>query len=393
MRCKALSILTLFICSTAAADPVDDAKGDKRASDPDQLVLLNVTSRLVQGPVTKIKRVFDARGLLHELPDGLEAILDGRNLQIQNVEAIRTAYTNLEFDAALKLIDDNETRILQFAGGGDPLPALTELSMWRGLIATSQDKADEAIEYFRAALRFNPAWSLDRKLAAPSVNRLVKKARKTTNAVGKLRVEVEPETAKVQIDGGKPQPLGEKQTLDAGYHLVVVSAEGRATYAELVEIENGRTTKLPVTLDPESTSDRAAKLVDATVAAPPGAARLKKAKKLSPVAGTKVFVIVEDSGTEHLTLRVYDTGAKKVSKPVEVDINASSQAIASKVMAALDPDNMIEPGQVPIMLVKDMHKQRWYERWYVWAGVAALAGGGALGYHYMTREPTEVRGF
>jgi len=172
-----------------------------------------------------------------------------------------------------------------------------------------------------------------------------------------------------------------------------VSAEGRATYAELVEIENGRTTKLPVTLDPESTSDRAAKLVDATVAAPPGAARLKKAKKLSPVAGTKVFVIVEDSGTEHLTLRVYDTGAKKVSKPVEVDINASSQAIASKVMAALDPDNMIEPGQVPIMLVKDMHKQRWYERWYVWAGVAALAGGGALGYHYMTREPTEVRGF
>jgi len=392
MRCTTLSILTLFIMSSAAAaDPVDDAKGTSK--DEDQLVFLNATSRLEAGPVTKIKRVFDARGLLHELPDGLEAILDGRNLQIQNVEAIRTAYTNLEFDAALKLIDDNETRILQFAGGGDPLPALTELSMWRGLIATSQDKADEAIEYFRAALRFNPAWSLDRKLAAPSVNRLVKKARKTTNAVGKLRVEVEPETAKVQIDGGKPQPLGEKQTLDAGYHLVVVSAEGRATYAELVEIENGRTTKLPVTLDPESTSDRAAKLVDATVAAPPGAARLKKAKKLSPVAGTKVFVIVEDSGTEHLTLRVYDTGAKKVSKPVEVDINASSQAIASKVMAALDPDNMIEPGQVPIMLVKDMHKQRWYERWYVWAGVAALAGGGALGYHYMTREPTEVRGF
>jgi hypothetical protein len=393
MRCQALSILTLFICSTAAADPVDEAKGDKRASDPDQLVLLNATTRLMQGPVTKIKRVFDARGMLHELPDGLEAILDGRNLQVSNIDAIRTAYTNLEYDAALKLIDDNEARILQFAGGGDPLPALTELSMWRGLIATGQDRPDEAVEHFRTALRFNPTWALDKRLAAPSVNRLVKKAKKATNAIGRLRVEVEPETALIQIDGGKPQAAGDKLTLDAGFHLVVVSAEGRATYAELVEIENGKTTKLPVALDPESTSDRAAKLVDATVAAPPGAARLKKAKKLSPVAGTKVFVIVEDSGAEHLTLRVYDTGAKKVSKPVEVDINASSQAIASKVLAALDPDNMIEPGQVPIMLVKDGHRQRWYERWYVWVGVAALAGGGALGYHYMTREPTEVRGF
>ena len=394
MRCPALSILTLISFTTAAAaDPVDDAK-PRKAGDDDQLVLLNATSRLEQGPVTRIKRVFDARGLLHELPDGLEAIMDGRNLQVQNVEAIRTAYTNLEFDTALKLIDDNETRILQFAGGGDPLPALTELSMWRGLIATGQDRPEEAIEYFRTSVRFNPAWSLDKKLAAPSVNRLVKKARKATNAIGRLRLEVEPETATVQIDGGKPQPVGsDKLTLEAGYHLVVVSAEGRATYAELVEVENGRTTKLPVTLDPESTSDKAAKLVDATVAAAPGAARLKKAKKLSPVAGTKTFVIVEDGSDDKLTLRVYDTTAKKVSKPVEIDINASSQAIASKVMAALDPDNMIEPGQVPIMLVREQHHQRWYERWYVWAGIAAVAGGSALTYHYATREPTEVRGF
>ena len=393
MRCPPLSILTLFtLTATAAADPVDDVKPKK--SDDDQLVLLNATSRLEAGPVKKIKRVFDARGLLHELPDGLEAILDGRNLQVSNVEAIRTAYTNLEFDAALKLIDDNETRILQFAGGGDPLPALTELSMWRGLIATGQDRPDEAIEYFRTAVRFNPAWSLDKKLAAPSVNRLVKKARKSTNSLGRLRLEVEPETATVQIDGGKPQPASsDKLSLEAGYHLVVVAAEGRATYAELVEVENGRTTKLPVTLDPESTSDKAAKLVDATVAAPPGAARLKKAKKLSPVAGTKTFVIVEDGSDDKLTLRVYDTTAKKVSKPVEIDINASSQAIASKVMAALDPDNMIEPGSVPIMLVREQHRQRWYERWYVWAGIAAVAGGSALTYHYATREPTEVRGF
>jgi hypothetical protein len=45
------------------------------------------------------------------------------------------------------------------------------------------------------------------------------------------------------------------------------------------------------------------------------------------------------------------------------------------------------------MLVREQHRQRWYERWYVWAGIAAVAGGSALTYHYATREPTEVRGF
>src|SRR5215467_6679564 len=143
MRCPTLSMLTLItFTTTAAAEPIDDAKGKKRSDEGDQLVLVNATSRLEPGPVTKIKRIFDARGLLHELPDGLEAILDGRNLQVQNLEAIRTAYTNFEFEKALKLIEDNENRILQNVGGGDPLPALTELSMWRGLIATGQDKSE-----------------------------------------------------------------------------------------------------------------------------------------------------------------------------------------------------------------------------------------------------------
>ena len=35
----------------------------------------------------------------------------------------------------------------------------------------------------------------------------------------------------------------------------------------------------------------------------------------------------------------------------------------------------------------------WYGRWYVWAGVAAIAGGAYLTYDYATREPTSIRGF
>jgi hypothetical protein len=69
----------------------------------------------------------------------------------------------------------------------------------------------------------------------------------------------------------------------------------------------------------------------------------------------------------------------------------SSNGIAAKLIAGLDADNWIEPTSV--LVVEKQRSQRWYERWYVWVGVAAVAGGGFLGYQYMTREPTAVRGF
>ena len=37
--------------------------------------------------------------------------------------------------------------------------------------------------------------------------------------------------------------------------------------------------------------------------------------------------------------------------------------------------------------------KRWYQRWYVWAAVGAVAIGSYAGYEYMTREPTTIRGF
>ena len=61
------------------------------------------------------------------------------------------------------------------------------------------------------------------------------------------------------------------------------------------------------------------------------------------------------------------------------------------VNAAMDPDNMVNATQVTV--IQADRKQRWYERWYVWVGVGAIVGGGILGYEYMSREPTSIRGF
>ena len=378
---------------TARANDDDDARASaKDAEKP--VVLLNATAKLGDlGPVQKIRRVLDTRGLLLEIPEGLAATLDGRNFQVADSDAIRDAYNNAQFEQALKLIEDNETRLLQRAGG-DPMPALAELSQWRGLIAVGQDDKDEAVAWFRAALRFNPAWTLDSALAGPKVARLVKKARKEADEIGKLRVDAEPATATVQVDGGKPQPIGDRLSLPIGHHLVTITAEGRTSYSELVEIAAGKTTKVAISLDKETKSDQAARLIDATVAAPPGEARLKKVKGVSRFLGATRFLVIEDTSPERTVVRVYDVDMKKVSKQIDVEGTASSAAIARKVLAALEPDGMVDAGTVIVMNDRARPK-RWYERWYVWAGVAAVAGGGALGAYYMTRthEPSTIRGF
>jgi hypothetical protein len=193
----------------------------------------------------------------------------------------------------------------------------------------------------------------------------------------------------VQIDGGKPQSTSEKITLPAGRHLVVVTAEGRTTYADYVEIELNKVAKLPITLESENAQDRAAKAVNKSISAPSGDVRLLKSRALSKVVGgAKLFVYVEDGSDEKVTLRVYNIGTKRVSKPFEIDINASSTEIHSKVMSALREPSF---SADQTLIVDRVRSPQWYERWYVWVGVAALAGGGALGYHFMTREPTSVR--
>ena len=391
MRRIALSTLLLMsVASVASAkDPVDE---DAQADDESGLVIVNATAKFGDGgKIEKLRKVLDSRGLLHKLPRRLEAALDGRAVQIGDVDAIKEAFGTQDFAAALKIIEEDEGRILRSAAAGDPLPALAELSEWRGLIAVAKNNDDEATQWFRTAYRFNPARQVDKQVASPAARRLIKKARHETDEIGRLKVSAEPETAEVQIDGGKPQPSGTKIDLSVGIHLVTITAKGRTSYSEMVEIKEGKTETMPINLEAESTDDKAAKLVDATVSAAPGKARLKQANRLARVTGNKRYLVLEDSGDDRVTVRLYDVGADKVSKPVDLLDTASSATIMRLVNAAMDPDNMVNATQVTV--IQSERSQRWYERWYVWVGVGAIVGGGILGYEYMSREPTSIRGF
>lgn len=384
MKLLAASLALVAAAATAA-------RADTGSASDDQVVVVNAASKMQErGQVERLRRVLDSRHMLVRLDEHLEAALDGRDVQLADVEQIQDAYMQLDYKAARKLIDADEARVLEASVAGDPIPALAELSQWRGLIAYAEEQPDDAVRWFRAAYHFNPAWTIEKKLASPSVRALVKKAKREASETGALRVDVEPAESKVSVDGQEAQDPG-RYEMPVGYHLVRITAKDHAPYTELVEITPKKTEKIAVTLDTESKQYRAARLVDETTAAPPGQARLKGVRALSRLTGVKRYLVIEDGTDDHVTLRVYDVGSKKVSLSFDVQGSESSSAIARLVLAALEPDNMVDAGSVALR--GEGGPKKWYDHWYVWAAVGAVSLGVVGGYELMSRKPTTVMGF
>lgn len=386
-----LAVAVLLISSSVLAGPDDGVVAPDRADGP--LVLVNAAARPASiGQIDRLRRVLDQRGLLAPLPQHLADVLDGRNVTLDDLGEIKDAYGRQDYATARRLIEADEQRILANLGGHDPMPALAVLSQLHGLVEAADDDVDAAVAWFRAAYRFNPAQKLDKQLAAPRIRTLFESARGETSETGGLWIDAEPATATVRIDGGAPQPIGPRIALAAGVHLIEIAAGGRKSYAELVSVREGRLAKIEIALDPETTQDQAAKLVDATAAVPTGKARLPSLSGLSRLTGVHRMLLVEEGGDDRVTVRLYDTAARKVSSPVQLDGAAPSAVIASVILAALEPDHMMtEPTTV--MAAERPHTSHWYQRWYVWAGAALVLGGGVATYQYVGRQPTMAHGF
>jgi hypothetical protein len=105
------------------------------------------------------------------------------------------------------------------------------------------------------------------------------------------------------------------------------------------------------------------------------------------------MLFVEEGGDDHVTVRLYDVDLKKVSKPLQIEGRDDAAEIARKVVAALDPENLVDVNTIVVSQREISRPTPWYGRWYVWAALGAVAVGGYATYDYATREPTAVRGF
>lgn len=385
--------LALILASTTAAY-ADDHSDDGERAPADQLVVVNASGDN-PGQVERIHRVLEKRDMLFHVSPSLEATLEGRSVLTQDLELIRHAYASADFAAALKVISEDENKLLQH-GGADLTISLSTLAGWRGLIAAADDKDDESLRQFRAALRMNPAYQIDKKLPSPKVKATISKAHHELDATGVLRTTVDPEDATVTVDGNDAKPASDKRKLAIGLHLVQISAQERKTHAEIVDIDDAKPVRIEVTLDPESLADKAVKLVDESAAAPSGAARLDRARALAKLVGVNRLLFVEGANDDGVKVRLYDTQAKKISKALTFDPNESSASIASQIKSALDPGAAVDGNTVIIGHDGDPPEhddQRWYNHWYIWAGAAVVVGGLALTYSYESRDPTSIKGF
>lgn len=378
----------VFVCALTGI-----AHSEPSADDTEPVVVVNAAAELdaeqAAGQLDKLRRALEARGLLHPLPARIEEALEGHAAIAVDLDAVKDAWASFDYEGALELIDEQENNVLDGAVVGDPAMALAELTQWRGLIASAQKDDELAMVWFQAAYRLNPGLTIDKRYASPRVRQLVKRARReAADETGALAIEVDPEEAEVSVDGGEARPIKKKLRLEPGVHLVMITADGRAPYAELVWIRAGETERLEISLDAETKAQEAARLVDATAAAPPGRRRLERAGALARVTGAKRILVVEEGDDDHVTVRLYDVGARRVSKPLELSGRASSASIARMVSAALegDPSMFAEGGG-------SAGPKPWYQRWYVWAGVAAVAAGGVLYTTTRPEEPTSISGF
>jgi len=383
--------LTLTFSTAAYADK-RSAEGDAPAND--QVVVVNASGDN-PGQVERIHRVLDQRSMLFRVSESLEATLEGHSVLTQDLDLIRHAYASGDFTTALKIISEDEKKLL-LRGGADLTISLSTLAGWRGLIAAADDKDDESLRQFRAAIRMNPAYQIDKKLPSPKVKATISKAHHELDATGVLKTTVDPEDATVTVDGSDPKPAGDKRKLAIGLHLVQISAQERKSHAEIVDIDDVKPVRIEVTLDPESLADKALKLVDESAAAPSGAARLDRARALAKLVGVNRLLFVEGASEDGVKVRLYDTQAKKISKSLTFDPNESSASIASQIKSALDPGVAVDGNTVIIGHDGDPPEhddERWYNHWYVWAGAAVLVGGLAVTYGYETRDPTSIKGF
>lgn len=358
-----------------------------------QLVIVNAAGTNA-GQVARIHRALDQRNMLFHTNENLEATLEGRSTLQADLDLIKTAYGSGNFQNALKIIDDDEKQLLEH-GGSELATSLSLLAGWRGLIYGADGKQEEALKQFRAAFRFNPAWTVDKKIPSPTVRGIIANAKREPDEQGTLRTSTEPSDAKVLVDGNVQKNAGEKIKLAVGLHLVQISFEGKKTYNEIVDIVEGKATKIDTSLAPESQTDKAAKLVDETIAAAPGAARLDRARVLGKLTGSNRLLVIEGGTEDHVNVRLYDISLKKVSKSFSLDGNASSAAIASSVKSAFDEggDTTVGGGGFDGPGEEETHGSHWYGKWWIWAAAAVVVGGIVIGVETSGKDPTSLKGF
>lgn len=360
-------------------DRDDRALPDQRRRDDDGVVIVNGAASFA-GPdvLAKLRKRLDALGALNPTAPAVAAALEGTSPI--DLDPIIAAYQDLDYDQADQLID---VALGDLLATGDPdqlARPVAELLHWRGLVAAALGARDEAVLAFAASQRIDPDRPVDRAALPPRVRALVDRAAKPTRRAGKVELDLS-EPLDLSVDGGRRRKAQPDVRLEAGLHLLVLTAPDGAHDAALVLVEADRVTVHRPELAGESDAAFARRLADDTVAAGTDRKRLDRAGPLAELTGARRLLVIEGDDADHLQVRVYDLQARTVSSPLEL-----RQATRPSVLAALI-------GVDDAAIGRDAGPP-WHKRWYVWAAAGVVVAGAATGaYFYSQRDANRVTGF
>lgn len=337
----------------------------------------------------KLRKRLEALGVLQPASSAIVAALEGE--PPYDLDPIRNAYANFEFDRADELIDGALSDLTTDGDVDLMARGVAELFYWKGLVAAAEDerdRLDEAVEWFAAMYRIDPDFEIDPATTPPKVRTLIEqRARKLAPRAREVELELDYDgdarELDLTIDGGRPTAMQDAVDLATGFHLIVVTAPKRKPFARIIEVRANRDNVVPIDLGPEDDVARARRLRLETLDADSTEARLKRARRLAKITGARKFLVIEGKRGDRdaLIVRVYDAVDDTESTALPL-----REATRPSVLAALLGVDSGDLGtDAPPV---------WYKRWYVWAAVGVVVVGSGVGiYAYSQREPTRITGF
>jgi len=249
------------------------------------------------------------------------------------------AFDALQLDDAARLLGDAKAEIDRTGAAELSETELSDLFLYRGLLAIQRENPTAAWDELVAALTVAPTRVLDPARFAPKVAAELDRVRKTleTQPRPMLRVDV-PDGCKARVDGAAangPQPHL------IGTHWVSVTCTAHQPWGTRVELA----------------ADTTVVARNTPIAPPTGDEMLIQAR----ATGARAFVAIELAGSFAVVRLVAADGREVDRRTIGVK-NGDVSGITSTVRAMLAPED----------------KQRWYQSKWVWAAGAALIAAAVL---------------
>jgi len=283
------------------------------------------------------------------------------------VAQAREDYANLDPQAALtKLVGAQESLrpLLDHPGALGQLAAALRVE---GLTHLFVDNGKSAARSFASAYFLDPDYSPGAGQWPPEARLAYADAIATARgaSTGSLSVRVEPEIARVWIDG-RDVGLGSTtlRELARGAHHLLVTCPGHTAFAAVVNVEgDGKLSQASVFLEARSGAREEA--MSAFGAAFGGDSEAMVARQAAAILTAGALVLVTDDAKSRRTVAwvLDDTGARRGGSVPLGD--AAAAEIAARLLGS-DETPVVGPANP------------WYLRWYTLAAAGAVVVGGAV---------------